>query len=176
MEVQFRATESDYLAARMAWSLRHPLRVDTSRRGLISLMALALWPVLLLYLAMHPFSRPVLRGFILASLWNILEVLLIRWEWRRQFAKSNIANTDVSAAIDERGLTLSARGDQITYWWASFSQIYESSRVVVFEKPYADLLYIPKRAMTSAQLTELVRIASTAQSKFCKVRLASPLA
>jgi hypothetical protein len=176
MEVQFRATESDHLAARIAWSLRHPLKVVKFREGVISLLALALWPVLLVYLAMHPFSRPALRGFIIATLWNTSEVLLIRWQWRKQFAKSNIANADVSAIIDERGMTLSAHGEQKTYWWAGFSQVYESSRVVVFERPYADLLYVPKRAMSTAQLTELVRVASTAQSEFCRVRLASPLA
>jgi hypothetical protein len=156
MEVQFRTTESDYLAARLAWSL-------------------ALWPVLLLYLVMHPFYAPALRGFVVVALWDIGEVLLIRWQWQKQFAKSNIANTEVSATIDERGVTLCVHGEQKTYWWAGFSQIYESSRVVVFERPYADVLYVPKRAMSTAQLTELVRIASIARSQFCKVRLASPL-
>lgn len=176
MEVQFRAMRSDYLAARMAWALRHPLKVDTSRRGIISLVVLALWPVLLLELAIHPFDAAVLRGFVVITLWDAGEVFLIRWQWRKQFAKSSIANTDVSATIDERGITLSADGKQNTYPWAGFSQIYESGRVLVFERPYADLLCIPKRAMSTAQLTELVRIASTAQSEFCKVRLASPLA
>jgi hypothetical protein len=81
---------------------------------------------------------------------------------------------DVSAAIDERGITLSVRGKGKCHYWAGFSHIYESSRVVIFEEGGADFIYLPKRAMNAAQLAELAHLASSAP--YCKVRLASPLA
>lgn len=107
------------------------------------------------------------------TIWPIGSFLIMRWRWSKQFTKSPSSNIDMLATIDERGVTLSALGENKAYYWAGFSQIYESSAVVVFEKGYGDFIYIPKRAIASAQFEELARLTSLAIN--CKVRLASPL-
>ncbi|MGI0133586.1 MAG: YcxB family protein [Candidatus Micrarchaeaceae archaeon] len=88
--------------------------------------------------------------------------------------KSPLANADISATFDEHGITISVKGQQKTHWWAGFSQIYESRRVVIFEKSKSEFLSVPKRAMSMAQFDEMRRLATSAPN--CKVRLAAPFA
>jgi len=99
--------------------------------------------------------------------------LIMRWRWHRQFLKSQLADTEMTADIDERGVTLAAHSDRKTHLWAGFSQIYESRSVVMLEKGDSDYLFLPKRAMSGAQLAELKRFADLAPN--CKVKLTSPM-
>ena len=172
MDIQFRPTELDYVAAQTAWSMRHPAALG--RRGFFALMILALLPVLLVGFASGTVAWQMAPRLLIIESFPVIAYLLMRRDWHKQFAKSSLANTDVAATVDERGVTLSMRGEHKTHWWAGFSRIYESSRVVIFEKGYGDFVYLPKRAMSTAQLAELVQLASLATN--CKVRLASPLA
>lgn len=100
-------------------------------------------------------------------------VLIMRWRWHRQFQKSRLAGVQMTADINERGVTLSAHGGQKIHLSAGFSQIYESRSVVMFEQGDSDYLFLPKRAMTGAQLAELKRLADSVPN--CKVNLSSPL-
>jgi hypothetical protein len=173
MDIQFRPDDSDYVAAQTAWFMRHPTALG--RQGLFFLLMLALMPLILIDLASRPGAlRAALPRLLVIAALPVISYVLIRRNWQKKFAKSSLANTDVSATVDERGVTLSANGQQKTHSWAGFSSIYESSRVVVFEKGYGDFVHLPKRAMSPAQLAELVQLASLAIN--CKVRLAPPLA
>jgi hypothetical protein len=112
---------------------------------------------------------------VLAVAAAIPSLLIMRWRWHRQFRQSDLVDVDITATVDDRGVTLSARDNQKTHMWVGFSQIYESSRTVILEKDEGDFLFLPKRAMSSIQLAELARLAATSASN-CKVTLATPLA
>jgi YcxB-like protein len=86
-----------------------------------------------------------------------------------------LANVDVTATVDGAGVTLSAQGNQRTLMWAEFSQIYESSRTLVLEKVEGDFLFLPKRAITLAQLAEFNHLA-IGSTKNCKIKLSTRLA
>ncbi len=171
MDIQFHSTESDYVAAQTAWLMRHPATLG--RRGLFLLLALALFPIPLINLVVHPVAwRDTLPGLGIIAAWAAGSFVLVRAGWRKQFKESPLADADISATVDERGVTLSVRGEQNSHYWAGFSQIYESNRVVVLEKgPYGDFVYLPKSAMGITQLSELHRFALSAAN--CKVTLAS---
>ena len=77
--------------------------------------------------------------------------------------------------VDQRGVTLSVRGAAGSYLWPGFSRIYESRRTLILEINTQEYLYLPKRAMSLAQLSELKRLA-TAGVLDCKVSLAAPFA
>ena len=106
MNIEYRPTDSDYVAAQTAWLLRHPRALG---RSLIPLAMVALLVVLVpIRIALHPEQwREVLPG-LGWIIWPVGSYLFLRWRWRKQFAKSPLANTDMSTSVDERGVTLSA--------------------------------------------------------------------
>jgi hypothetical protein len=171
MEIQFCYTESDYVAAQTAWILHRPWKII--RGYWYSLLILCMLTV---GLVVNP-QRWKLDLFFAAIAVAVAlpNLLIMRWRWHRQFKHSDLANVDITAAVDERGITFSARGNQKTHMWVGFSQIYESSRTVVLEKDEGDFLFLPKRAMSSMQLAELERLAAVSALN-CKVTLAKPLA
>ena len=171
MDIQFRWTESDYVAAQTAWLIRHPRSLG---RSLIPLAMLAILLVVVpVTVALHPDRWRQLLPVLAWTGWPVGSYFIMRWRWRKNFAKSPVAHVDVLATIDERGITLVGQGEQKTHYWSGFSQIYESSHVVVFEKGFGDFVYLPKRAMSPGQLDGLKRLAASAPN--CKVRLAPPL-
>lgn len=96
--------------------------------------------------------------------------------WRRsnvQFRQKFSQGSDVTAVVDERGITLATGVDRKTHLWVGFSRIYESKRVIVMEKGGDDFIYLPRSAMDAAQLAELKRL--TANTVGCKVAIAPPL-
>ena len=99
-------------------------------------------------------------------------VLVMVWRWHKQFIKSPLSNADMLADIDDRGITMSALGGKKTHWWAGFSRIYETRRVVMFEKGDSEYVFLPKRMMSGAQLAELRHFAASAPN--CKVKLTAP--
>jgi len=172
MDIQFHRTEADYVSAQTAWLLRHPLAIG---RSIIPLAGLALALVIVpIRFVLHRASWQELLAVLAWTGWPVLSYFWVRRRWRKIFAKSHQESVDVSATIDERGVTLSSQGEQKTHAWVGFSRIYESSRVVVLEKGDGDFIYLPKRAMNAGQRGEFQHLASSAAT--CKVRLASPLA
>ncbi|HWG59967.1 MAG TPA: YcxB family protein, partial [Candidatus Acidoferrales bacterium] len=96
------------------------------------------------------------------------------WRSNMQFRKKFSHESDATAVIDDRGITLTAGVGQKTHLWVGFTRIYESKRVVVMEKGGEDFIYLPRSAMSTAQLVELKRLA--ANTIDCRVAITSPLA
>jgi len=168
MNVQFRWTESDYIAAQLAWLYRRPWKILFGFWYSITLLC-----IVAAALVMKPQNwRNELLGVLLAV--GIATPGIIRswWRWHRQFKKAYSPDVEYIATVDERGVTLAAQGQQKTHWWAGFSRIYESRRVVVFEKGDDGIMFLPKATMSGAQLDELRRLAVFAPN--CRVRLAAP--
>lgn len=170
MGIQFRLTESDYVAARWAWLLHRPWKIILGYW-----YSLVLLCIVIVTSALHPekWGLALLIALVVVVLSASPSLLIMRWRWHRQFQKSPLADVGMTADIDERGVTLSAHGDQKTHLWAGFSQIYESRSVVMLEKGDSDYLSLPKRAMSGAQLAELKRLADLAPN--CRVKLSSPM-
>jgi hypothetical protein len=171
MEIQFRCTESDYVAAQNAWILHRPLKIV--RGYWYSLLIICM---VIVGLIMNPQKwRLDLFLGVMAVAVAVPSLLLMRWKWHRQFNQSNLADADITATVDERGVTFSAGGNRKTHMWVGFSQIYESSQTVVLEKGESDFLFLPRRAMSPVQRGELKRLAAVSAQN-CKVTLATPLA
>jgi hypothetical protein len=151
MEIQFCYTESDYVAAQNAWILHRPWKII--RGYWFSLLILCMVTVGVIVNPQR-WELDLLYGLLAVAV-AIPSLLIMRWRWHRQFKQSDLANVDVTATVDERGVTFSAHGNQKTHTWAGFSQIYESSRTVILEKGDGDFLFLPKRVMSSMQLAEL---------------------
>jgi hypothetical protein len=168
MDIQFRWTEADYFAAQLAGLYRRPWKIFFGFWYSIVLLC-----IVAAALVMKPENwRNELFGLVLVAVTAAPGILRTWRSWHRQFKKLYSTAIECIAAIDERGVTLAAQGQQKTHWWAGFSRIYESKRVVVFEKGADQFLFLPKTAMSGAQLDELRRLAATAPN--CKVRLAAP--
>lgn len=169
MEILFHWTESDYVAARIARLLRHPGKFVLGQVELLIFLGFCV-----VAMVVKPTDwRIGLNDALLFLGVAIPGLLWSRWRLHKKFMKLPLADTDIVATIDGRGITISAKGQQKTHWWAGFSQIYESSRVVVLENGGTEFLLVPKRAMSVAQLDELRRLAVSAPN--CKVRLWNPL-
>ncbi len=169
MEIQFRWTESEDAAARLAWLLHRPMKL-----AMAYWYSLAILGMVVVGTIVKPQNWRLALAYALVAIAAATpNLILTRWRWHKQFKKLPQANANISATVDGRGVTLSALDEQKTHWWAGFSQIYESRRAVVLEKGDTDFLFLPKHAMSGAQLAELRRLATSAPN--CKVRLAAPL-
>ncbi len=169
MGIQFQWTASDDMAARVAWLLHRPWAIV--RGYWYSLLILSMAAVGLIIKPQN-WKTDVIFG-LAAVVAAAPSLLLMWWRWHRQFQKSPLANADMLADIDDRGVTLSARSGEKTHWWAGFSQIYETRRVVMLEKGDSEYVFLPKRAMSTAQLAEVRHLAASAPN--CKVKLAAPM-
>lgn len=169
MGIQFRWAESDDMAARAAWLLHRPWKIV--RGYWYSSLILCMSAVGLIIKPQNWRTDLILGLAALAAASPSL--LMMWWRWHRQFLKSPLANADMLADIDDRGVTMSVQGASKTHWWAGFSQIYETRRVVMLEKGDSEYVFLPKRAMSNAQLAELMRFAISAPN--CKVKLAAPM-
>ena len=115
--------------------------------------------------------RNELLAVILAALMALPETIRTARKWHRHFNRFFSKDAENLATIDERGVTIAAQGRRETHGWQGFSRIYDAGRVVVFEKDADHFVFLPKAAMSGAQLDELRRLAITAPN--CKVSLAS---
>lgn len=159
------------MAAQCAWTLHRPLLII--RGYWYSLLILCMATV---GIVVKPERWKIDILFMSVAIAAAMPSLIIlRWRWHRQFKGNFSLDTNIIATVDERGVKLAAtQGAQKTHLWASFSQIYESRRVVMLEKDPNDFLFLPKSVMNSGQLAELKRLAESAPN--CKVKLAAPLA
>jgi hypothetical protein len=96
------------------------------------------------------------------------------WRSEAQFRKKFSNESDATAVIDDRGITLTIGMSQKTHLWVAFTRIYESKRIVVMEKGGEDFIYLPRSAMSTAQMVELKRLA--ANTIDCRVAITSPVA
>jgi hypothetical protein len=157
------------MAARVAWHLHRPWMIV--RGYWYSLLILCMAAGGLIIKPENWMTDLILA--LAAVLAATPSLLMMWWRWHRQYQKSPLANTDMLADIDDRGVTLSAQGEKKTHWWAGFSQIYETGRVVMLEKGDSEFISLPKRVMSSAQLAEVRRLAASAPN--CKAKLAAPM-
>jgi hypothetical protein len=171
MEIHFCHVESDYIAAQTAWTLHRPWKIIRGYWYSLIVLGIVIFGVIV-----NPngwrLELLVGVGVIVATTPSLL---ITWWRWHRQFKRLELANVDVTATVDGAGVTLSAQGNQRTLMWAGFSQIYESRRTLVLEKVEGDFLFLPKRAMTLAQLAEFNHLA-TRSTKNCKIKLSTRLA
>lgn len=177
MTLTFRCTESDYASARYVWSLRHLWTLFNQAPELGAAVGAVLLSIFVLAVSSHQDHRPDWQGayYLIAGglLFCAIPALLgLRWRIHREFKQKFPAAWDASATVDENGINLPARGSGKEHLWAGFTRIYESRRVVVMETGGKDFIFLPKSAMSGAQLQEFKRLAM-AGTLDCPVRIAT---
>ncbi|MGH9683907.1 MAG: YcxB family protein [Candidatus Acidiferrales bacterium] len=95
-----------------------------------------------------------------------------RWRLHRRFQRKFSAYVNSTANVDHKSVTLTDGGGQKAHLWVEFTRIYESRRVVVLEEGGEDFIFLPKTAMSEAQLVEFKRLAMAATLD-CSVTIAS---
>ncbi len=174
--LQFRWTEADYASARYHWSLRHTWSVYKQFPELGYAVGALFLALFILAISLYQDHRPDWQGaYALAAggllLCGLPAFLGLRWRIHRDFRRTFPGRTDGTATIDDGGVTLSTGGAQKKRLWTGFTRIYESRRVIVMESGGTDFIFLPKSAMSGAQLDELKRL--TTKTLDCNVKLAA---
>jgi len=150
MTIQFRWSESDYVAAQVVWLRHHPWPV---LRGFW-------YPIVILILvvaiaAVHPDAwLRCLYGVGVALVAIGFGALMTRWRWHRTFKRTPLWHDEVTATIDQQGISLHSRSYNVRHSWGEFSDIYEAGRVFVFGKANNTFVFIPKLEMGLSQIHE----------------------
>jgi hypothetical protein len=103
-----------------------------------------------------------------------ISLLIQRWRWHRQFAKTPMFHDSVTANIDNQSLRLKGQTFESSQYWGQFSDVYESSRVFVFGTADNRFVFLPKSGMNPSQIAEM-RTLINANAKG-KVKLSVALA
>lgn len=172
MTLQFCWTESDYVSAQCSRLLHHPWRVVRDFFRPLAIIVVSLMLSITVVATHSPDWRAAFDFAVVVPLVFAAPCLLgLRWRWHKQFRRKFSANVNSTATIDEKGVILTGHKAHL---WVGFTGIYESSRVVLMEEGGDDFIFLPKSAMSAAQLVELKRLALATLD--CPVTLASPLA
>lgn len=177
MCLTFRWTEREYASARYCWSLRHLWPLFNQAPELAYAVVAGFLSIFVLAVSSYQDYRPDWQGaYHLAAAGLLLCVapalLGLRRRVHREFKQKFPASCDAAAMVDEAGVNLSTGGVGKKYLWVGFTRIYESRRALVMETGGKDFIFLPKNAMSGAQLQEFKRLA-TAGALDCPVRIAS---
>jgi len=173
MILEFCWDESDYVAARFSWLLHHPWEMYQAFPGAVSAALVCVLLTILAVASYRPDWRMAFDFAVLGPVFFVAPWLLwARWRFHREFRRKFSTCLDATAIIDERGVTLPLGGPPKTHLWVGFTRIYESHRVIVLETGGKDFIFLPKSAMSGAQLEELKRLAAATLD--CAVKWATP--
>ncbi len=175
MTLEFCRTESDYRAARFSWLLHHPWKAFEEFPDQVAGIAACLLVSVLAFADREVDWRMAFRSVVFGALIAAAGYAWFLWRSHAQFRRKFSANASVTAGIDERGITLTGGANHRPFLWVGFTRIYESGRVIVMETGGDDFIFLPKRAMSEAQLAELRRFA-IAGTRDCPVAITPPLA
>jgi hypothetical protein len=179
MILTFRWTQSDYASARYSWSLHHPWRLFVEfPEGVGYSIAGLLLAIFILIVSRYQDNAADWQGaydLVVGSLLlcGLPCFLGFRWRVYREYKRKFSLRPDATARIDEQGVELSCADVEKSHLWVGFTKIYESRRVVVMDLGGKDFIFLPKDAMSAAQLEEFKRLATT-RALQCAVTIASP--
>jgi hypothetical protein len=168
MEVQFHLKEADQVAAGWSYIKHRWLRYLYRHRHPVAIAGAALAIVVL-----HPESRrDAVWVFVLGLALIALVLLRYRWAWHRQFQR--FGERTMSATVNEEAIRLRGAKHEVVRRWEQFAYISESDRVFLFVTFEGRILFLPKTALSQAQIAELRSLIS-ANAK-AKVKLAPGIA
>jgi hypothetical protein len=166
VDFQFHWAEPDYVSANWAYIKRHWWSYVYSYRVPIGIAAASVAVIL-----QYPESSSSIVWILAVGIGLIAYILLTyRWTWRRQ--SQQFGQGLISATVDGESIRLSGARYRIVKQWREISDIYESNRVFVFGSGKTKLLFLPKAAMSAAQVNELRDLISANATG--KVKLAFP--
>jgi hypothetical protein len=173
MTIQFSWAESDYASAWYAWSSRHLWKIFMQNPEGIGVPICGVLFAIILLANRSPDWRAAI-GIIFGSLLlSVAYYLGIRWRLHRDFRKRFRRNVAVTVTLDEGGVAFTYEVPVRSHFWVGFTKIYESRRTVVMDTGGSDFIFLPKSAMSRAQLEEFKRLATT-RALQCAVTIASP--
>lgn len=153
MTAQFPWTETDYVSAQWARIKRHPVKLVAGLRYVISVFLI----VVLAAIANAKWHALLVVCLIFVGM--VLFALLIqRWRWHRSFRKTAFFRDEVTAAIDRHSVRFRGRATENACDWEGFREIYESSRVFLFERADSTFLFLPKKRMNQSQTDDLRKL------------------
>jgi len=148
MESRFPLKEADLVSAHWTYTKRHWWRFLSrhKRAAEIALASLAI-------VTLHPETRRVSAWILLAALVPVVGVILrYRWTWHREF--QDYGERIISATVDGESIRLRGRRDVVRRW-NEIAYVDESRRVFLFGTVNGSVLFLPRAALSHAQLAEL---------------------
>ncbi|MGH9701515.1 MAG: YcxB family protein [Candidatus Acidiferrales bacterium] len=175
MTIEFCWVESDYVSTQCSRLLHHPGRLLRDFFWPLSIITFSLILAIIVIATHHPDWRAAFDLAVAIPLFIAVPCLVnARWQWHKQFQRVFSTHINTSATIDEKGVTLEGNIRK-AHLWVGFTGIYESRRVVLMVEGGENFIFLPKCAMSAAQMAELRRFA-VAATLDCPVILAPPLA
>jgi YcxB-like protein len=167
--LEFRWTASEYVSAQRTRLMHRPRLIVRRFWYALAIVFMALIGNLVLVLR-HPndWTYALLTVLLFAVVWFPPGILAMWLRWRRDFRLGFPTEGSVSATVDEQGVRLGTKGAEKSTHWVGFSEIYESNRVVIFEKGNDEFLLIPKTQMNPQQIAELRNLIMSKAS--CKAK------
>jgi len=151
MIAQFHWNEADFVSAQRVWLRHHPW---AHLRGYWFPVAIAALSVAIVIFKPDAGLKGLL-GVALALLLFAFSAVRTRWDWHRNFKRTPLWHDEVTAKVDQHGVTLHGRTYDVYHSWGECSEIYEAEGVIVFEAANESFLFLPKRDMSRAQLLDL---------------------
>jgi len=162
MTLLFSWIESDCVSAYWAWLLRRPWKI-----ALGFWYSLFILGIVVVAAIKSPHNwRAQLVGATIAVGAAALGFVRTRWNLHRYFKNVLLPDGLVTTTVDERGVSLKARGTEKLLLWAELSRFYESSKVMVLEKGKNEYMFLPKTAMGDTQISELRTLAASGREQF----------
>ncbi|TAM79496.1 MAG: YcxB family protein [Acidobacteria bacterium] len=151
MQAQFHWSESDYVSAQAAWLRRHPAEL---LRGFWYPVVIAAFSVAIVAFKPETWLSGLV-GIAIALFALGFGVLITRWRWHRHFRQTPLWHDEVTAKVDQHGVSLHSQTYDVHHSWGECSNIYEAAEVIIFEAANQNFVFIPKRDMSFAQLLDL---------------------
>lgn len=151
MTAQFHWSEADYVSAHKIWLRHHPSA--HLREYWFPVVFAALSAAIVVFK-----PEAGLRGMTaiaLALLLFGLSALRTRWRWHQHFKETPLWHDEVTARVDQHGVSLRSQSYEVHHSWGECSDIYEAAGVIIFEAANQNFVFLPKGEMSRAQLLDL---------------------
>ncbi len=169
MTADFQSTESDYISAHTAWLKRHPF----------SMLRSFWYPIAILVLMGMAAAdagadrKAAVIGVLIAVVYIIVSLLVIRWRWHRTFIKTAWMQQPASLTLDEQGVKLKGLNFENREDWKGIKTICETPGLFLFFMPDKRFYFLPKRGMSEMQIAEIRSIVSMNAQGSAKLAAAS---
>lgn len=151
MIAQFHWHEADYVSAQKVWLRHHPW---IQMRGYWFPVAIAALSIAIVVFKPDVGLKGML-GIIMALLLFGFSALRTRWRWHQHFRQTPLWRDEVTAKVDQQGVSLRSQSYDVRHSWGECSDIYEAAGVIVIEAANESFFFLPKRDMSRAQLLDL---------------------